>query len=234
MLDRHDNFTARLWASHESPEPLTGVRYAARLVRISDGALIGSASGRLSLGADQSKYFRAFRTSLRKTREGDILGLFLRLVDSRGRVLSRNTYLFGVCERCSYPENFFYPPHYLMCKDTAVDFECSSPPYLRFFDQPPASLRVHVGRLARTGEGWTCTVRIRNGGRRPAVLVSCKVKNALPEAVRYEDNYLDLLPGESTAMGVTVLRHPGQTSPGAWTLEVGGVNVPKQEFALNS
>ena len=86
MLERRGDLKTRLWAGHEGADGLSGIRYSANLVRISDGRLIGRAVGKLTLRPDQSKYLRTLKIPLKSTKEGDILGLFLRLVDSKGNV----------------------------------------------------------------------------------------------------------------------------------------------------
>jgi len=104
-------------------------------------------------------------------------------------------------------------------------------------DLPPAAVVIDsISPASVSGGDGHFAVRLTNGGAY-ARLVRLRVEwngeaSKVPYLVKYDDNYFDLIPGETRTIKTEFLLPEGAAGPLSGTLNVDGANLPLQQQAI--
>jgi len=151
--------------------------------------------------------------------------VYLELLEPGGRVMAANLYTFGWSfSGITSLLNSSYNPEGLYASSSWNSMD--KPALQPMLHATSTTLSVADGRWSdRAGGGKSCTVRVRNTGRNPALFVELRAETPENARVYYKDNHFFLPPGETRQVEVELASKDGKPIASAPSVSARGWNT---------
>jgi len=188
-------FRFPLFVSSDSAIELPGYRCRYRIYR-TDGVCLDEGASTCTIPPECSIVVSEVTWTPPASLSGEVILLNLELMDPHGTTAARNLYAFAVCKPTG----------------EADPVPSNSAPLRGLLRAPATKIRLRVDRGREVEQqGRRFALEVENVGPHPALFVRLDTDAAEGVILRFEDNYLFLVPGERRMVSASLPAYAGKT-----------------------